>query len=397
MRNEGKLKSNKGYKIGFWAKLGATAVGIAILIGSLFSFVGCGDNQIDKPGPDRPGIIVPDDPNKEDPGKEEPGTEDPGKEEPGTEEPGKEEPGTEEPGTEDPGKEEPGTEEPGTEEPGTEEPGDDPVIDPPEPELPDSLDELFAEGNEEYVDVVSDTLNDNLYEKIINKTISNNVENIKDARWEIVSADGVNIDMIRIFAFNDISATAMSYNITNVVPKTTITIADLVKPDTTKLEKAFDTAVRGGAKYSREYGFSFNPSIQKKRAELKDAVNAKLAKDGIIQQVTQDTQSFIVDDGANVDTILTGTARRIVVLNINGNRVEEYTIRIKENQANNNDTTLIENLNKNNYYNVEAEHVVLNYTQNHFENEDLTNSATAISYKVVYVDPEDGTTSELEL
>ena len=396
MRNEGKLKSNKGYKIGFWAKLGATAVGIAILIGSLFSFVGCGDNQIDKPGPDRPGIIVPDDPNKEDPGKEEPGTEDPGKEEPGTEEPGKEEPGTEEPGTEDPGKEEPGTEEPGTEEPGTEEPGDDPVIDPPEPELPDSLDELFAEGNEEYVDIVSDTLNDNLYEKIINKTISNNVENIKDARWEIVSADGVNIDMIRIFAFNDVSATGMAYVIGNVVPKTTITIADLVKPVTTKLEKAFDTAVRGGAKYTQEYVFSFDPSIQDERKELKDAVNAKLAKDGIIQQVTQDTQSFIVDDGSKVDSTLTGTARRIVVININANGVEEYTVRIKENQANNNDTTLIENLNKNNYYNVKEEHKVLNYTQNVFENEDLTNSATAVSYKAVYVDPENGEITELE-
>ena len=145
MRNEGKLKSNKGYKIGFWAKLGATAVGIAILIGSLFSFVGCGDNQIDKPGPVGPGIIVPDDPNKEDPGKEEPGIEDPGKEEPDIEDPDIEDPGTEDPKP----------------------------VDPPEPELPDSLDELFAEGNEEYVDIVSDTLNDNLYEKIINKTFSN--------------------------------------------------------------------------------------------------------------------------------------------------------------------------------------------------------------------------------
>ena len=353
MRKEGKLKSNKGYKMGFWAKLGATAVGIAILIGSLFSFVGCGESQIDKPEPDDPEIIVPDDPNKEEPGTEEPGTEEPGTEEPGTEEPGTEEPGTEEPGTEDP------------------------VIDPPEPELPDSLDELFAEGNEEYVDIVSDTLNDNLYEKIINKTISFNVENIKNAKWEIVSADGVNIDMIRIFAFNDVSATGMAYVIGNVVPKTTITIADLVKPDTAKLEKAFDTAVRGGAKYRQEYVFSFNPSIQETRKELKDAVNTKLAKDGVIQQVTQDTQSFIVDDGSKVDSTLTGTARRIVVLNINGNRVEEYTIRIKENQANNNDTTLIENLNKGLYYDISEIHIVKDYSQGIFENQNM-NQADAV-------------------
>ena len=347
MRKEGKLKSNKGYKMGFWAKLGATAVGIAILIGSLFSFVGCGESQIDKPEPDDPEIIVPDDPNKEEPGTEEPGTEEPGTEEPGTEEPGTEEPGTEEPGTEDP------------------------VIDPPEPELPDSLDELFAEGNEEYVDIVSDTLNDNLYEKIINKTISNNVENIKDARWEIVSADGVNIDMIRIFAFEDYSDTVMTYNITNVVPKTTITIADLVKPDTTKLEEAFDTAVRGGAKYSREYSFSFNPSIQDKRKELKDAVNAKLASDGIIQQVNQDTQSFIVDGGTHIEPSMNGTAREIVVLNLTGNKLEEYTIRIKETQGNNNDTTLIENLNKGLYYDSPSSHIVKDYSQSIFENQNM--------------------------
>lgn len=372
MRNEGELKSKKGYKIGFWAKLGATAVGIAILIGSLFSFVGCGDNQIDKPGPDRPGIIVPDDPNKEDPGKEEPGTEDPGKEEPGTEEPGKEEPGTEEPGTE--------------------EPGDDPVIDPPEPELPDSLDELFAEGNEEYVDIVSDTLNDNLYEKIINKTISNNVENIKDARWEIVSADGVNIDMIRIFAFEDYSDTVMTYNITNVVPKTTITIADLVKPDTTKLEEAFDTAVRGGAKYSREYSFSFNPSIQETRKGLKDSVNAKLASDGIIQQVTQDTQSFIVDGGSAVDTAFGGTSRAITILNINGNGHNEYTVIIKETQGNNNDSTLADNLKKNLYRVVANEEK--EYQKSSFDNIDL--EAGTVSYKAVFVNPENGKTEEIE-
>ena len=84
--------------------------------------------------------------------------------------------------------------------------------------------------------------------------------------------------------------------------------------------------------------------IQETRKELKDIVNAKLAKDGVIQQVTQDTQSFIVDGGTNVDTILGGTSRAIVILNITGNKLEEYAIRIKETQGNNNDTTLIENL-----------------------------------------------------
>ena len=52
---------------------------------------------------------------------------------------------------------------------------------------PKTIDELFAEGNEEYVDIVSDTLNDNLYEKIVSKIIVKNVEDVRDSRWEIVS------------------------------------------------------------------------------------------------------------------------------------------------------------------------------------------------------------------
>ncbi len=203
-----------------------------------------------------------------------------------------------------------------------------------EPGTPKTIDELFAEGNEEYVDIVSDTLNDNLYEKIVSKIIVKNVEDVRDARWEIVSQDGVNIDKIRIFAFYDYSENATIYHIASVVLKT-ITIADLIIPDAIKLEKAFDTTVRGGAKYTQEYVFSFNPSMQEARKELKDAVNKKLASDGIIQPVTQDTQSFIVDGGTHVEPSMHGTAREIVILNLTDNKLEEYTIRIKETQGNN--------------------------------------------------------------
>lgn len=403
MRKEGELKSRNCYRMSFFRKLGITVASVAIFAGGLFGFVGCGDKQVDKPEPDRPGIIVPDDPNKEDPGKEEPGKDEPGKdepgkEEPGTDDPGKEEPGTDEPGTDEPGKDEPGTDEPGKDEPGIDNPNKDPEdnpkpVDPPEPEIPDTMDELFAVGNEEYVDIVSDTLNDNLYEKIVNKTFSNNMGNIKDARWEIVSKDGVNIDMIRIFAFNDYSETVMTYNIANVVPKTTITIADLVKPDTKKLEKAFDTTVRGGAKYTREYVFSFNPSIQEKRKELKDAVNTKLANDGVIERVTQDTQSFIVDGGSAVDTAFGGTSRAITILNINGNGHNEYTVIIKETQGNNNDRTLTDNLKKNLYRVVANEEK--EYQKSSFDNIDLEEGLASV--RAVYTNPENNEIEIIEL
>lgn len=116
---------------------------------------------------------------------------------------------------------------------------------------------------------------------------------------------------------------------------------------------------------------------QETRKELKDAVNAKLAKDGVIQQVTQDTQSFIVDGGTNVDTIFGGTSRAIVILNITGNKLEEYAIRIKETQGNNNDTTLIENLNKGLYYDSPSSHIVKDYSQSIFENQNM-NQAGAV-------------------
>lgn len=116
---------------------------------------------------------------------------------------------------------------------------------------------------------------------------------------------------------------------------------------------------------------------QETRKELKDAVNAKLASDGVIQQVTQDTQSFTVDGGTNVDTILGGTSRAIVILNITGNNLEEYAIRIKETQGNNNDTTLIENLNKGLYYDSPSSHIVKDYSQNIFENQNM-NQAGAV-------------------
>lgn len=133
--------------------------------------------------------------------------------------------------------------------------------------------------------------------------------------------------------------------------------------------------------------------IQETRKELKDAVNAKLAKDGVIQQVTQDTQSFIVDGGSAVDTALGGTSRAITILNINSNGYHEYTVVIKENQRNNNDKTLIENL-EDGLYRVVANEKE-KYLGPSFDNENL--ETVAMSYKAVYVDPENGEIEIIEL
>ena len=82
---------------------------------------------------------------------------------------------------------------------------------------------------------------------------------------------------------------------------------------------------------------------------LLNAVNEKLANDGIISAVGGNTRSFIIrDDEATEDTTL-GKARRIVVMNLTENGYEEIAIIIQEAQTDNDDTKLIENLNAGKY------------------------------------------------
>ena len=276
----------------------------------------------------------------------------------------------------------------------------------PEPEpdnTPDTLEELFAEGNESYQQIVSDTLNDNLYEKIVMKTVGfqdYDMNKVEDAHWEIISEDGENIDSINISYFYNLADNSRAYRVASVEPKVNISISDLVSPDTTTLEEAFDTANRGGARYTRGYSFSYDPTIQEERSELLDAVNTKLAADGLINPVTEDTVSFIRDDGGDLDATLNGTARRIVVLNLTENGYEEYTVRIKELQNNNNDTTLIENLNEGNYYEVEADAESGQFTGNRLKNMDMpeNEASSEKGTRFTYVDKnENGELVEYEI
>ncbi len=85
------------------------------------------------------------------------------------------------------------------------------------------------------------------------------------------------------------------------------------------------------------------------RKGLLNAVNEKLANDGIISAVGENTRSFIIrDDEAMEDTTL-GKARRIVVMNLSENGYEEIAIIIQEAHTDNDDTKLIENLNAGKY------------------------------------------------
>lgn len=225
----------------------------------------------------------------------------------------------------------------------------------PEETLPTTLNELMQEGNEKYQAVVVKTLNDHLLEDMLYKTVGNyNVNSVQIEQWEVVDSDknGI-IDCIKLHFFYDNAIISMLYRISCVEPKTEITLQDLLteNPDAAKLDEAFDrgTPYVNGAKYSTEYAFGYDPTIQEMRKRLLNAVNEKLANDGIISAVGGNTRSFIIRDDESTEDTTLGKARRIVVMNLTENGYEEIAIIIQEAQTNNDDTKLIENLNAGKY------------------------------------------------
>ena len=236
----------------------------------------------------------------------------------------------------------------------------------PEETLPTTLDELMQEGNEKYQAVVVKTLNDHLLEDMLYNTLSKNydVNCVQIDQWEVVDSDknGI-IDCIKLHFFYDSAIISMLYRISCVEPKTEITIScvepkteitlqDLLteNPDAAKLDEAFDRGTSViGAKYSIEYAFGYNPTIQEMRKRLLNAVNEKLATEGLISAVDENARSFIIRDDKSTEDATLGKARRVVVMNLTDNGYEEIAIIIQEALTDNDDTKLIENLNADKY------------------------------------------------
>ena len=226
----------------------------------------------------------------------------------------------------------------------------------PEETLPTTLDELMQKGNEKYQAVVVKTLNDHLLEDMLYNTLSSNYDLncVEIDQWEVVDSDknGI-IDCIKLHFFYDNAIISMLYRISCVEPKTEITLQDLLteNPDAEKLDESFDlgTTLVSGAKYFTEYAFGYDPTIQEMRKVLLDAVNEKLAAEGLISAVDENTRSFIIRDYESTEDTTLGKTKRIVVMNLTENSYEEITILIKEAEKNNDDTKLIENLNAGQY------------------------------------------------
>lgn len=226
----------------------------------------------------------------------------------------------------------------------------------PEETLPTTFNELMQDGNEKYQAVVVKTLNDHLLEGMLYNTFSRNynLNSVQIDQWEVVDSDNNGIiDCIKLHFFYDNVIISTLYRISCVEPKTEITLQDLLteNPDAAKLDEAFDrgTSYVNSAKYSIEYAFGYNPTIQEMRKVLLNAVNEKLANDGIISAVDGNTRSFIIRDDRSTEDTTLGKVRRIVVMNLTENGYEEIAIIIQEALTDNDDAKLIQNLNAGKY------------------------------------------------
>lgn len=393
------LKSNQPFQFSVIKKTIVKATAIVLswtaIAGMVLGFAGCSRTPGVEPGIDAPGIVEP-----------APGTDNP---EPGIDpsEPGIEDPGIVDPEPEPQPEPEPEPSEPGTEKPEIDEPEPQPD---PQPTIDDidTIDELFMEepfytdfdSEEEYNEakvlydlsqeaqgVVLKTLNDNLLEKMATKIgTTTKVENLEEIKWEInTTEDDKTIKNIRVYFFNHSSETTRSYCISNVTPKNTLTLNDLLNPDVNKLNEAFDTNMYFGARYAIDYIFSYNPSVQERRGELKDAINAKLASDSLIKPINEETLSFVKDNGSDVEPALGGIGRDITILNITGNSYEEISLRILNAD---NDSGLIENLNNSKYITYGEESATFSDNTISQDLQEQAKGYTSVSYHVIYKDPD---------
>lgn len=191
---------------------------------------------------------------------------------------------------------------------------------------------------------IFNSLDKNVKDKMLYKYFGEDwsEDNLYNVQWELVSNnDNAIIDTIRIFFTYNHSKTMDIYYIESVTPKIQITLEDLTN-NNIAYDEAFDTSPRGGAKFSKEYEFSYDPADTINNQDLLTAITVKIGT-----KLDGNVQSFIKVRGGTTDPELEGTANAYEILNISENGYEEYGINILDSS---NGKTVIENLNNGKYY-----------------------------------------------
>lgn len=319
------MKNEKKYKLGIGKKIVAALLAIGLAIGLGVGLVACNKDPVDQD--QNPGIEQPADP---DDGKEDP---DDGKEDP--ENPGGD---IEEPtDPENPG----GPTDP--EEPENPDPSV-PItpIEPGEIAPPQSIDMIFPdidtngeltetekkilEISQGYQEKIEASLDEYLYETIALFTNSMTEDKISNIAWRLVADenDSSKVGKITIsFDYNNTDTNRVFY-VRSVVPQNDLTFAELYQGDSTILESAFESSRFGGAKYTTDFSFAHDPSIQGEYDSLAKALNDASGKSG--------ESTYIVPLGYSDDDTL-GEVMRFTVFNMEENGYNTATYNIKGTSA----------------------------------------------------------------
>ena len=343
--DKGFMKNNKRCTLGKGKKFAiAAAAVLAIAAVGVGLFFGLGSHDTPTQPTTPPSIEQPIDPN---PGTDNPGIENPGQENPGEENPGEENPGEESPGTENPGEENPGI--------------DDPEEDPSEEEEllpPASIQDIFPSADTDeatlnkakiYQTQIINSLNDNLME-IFASNVNLDHSKFINPEWGLIANtdDPSQVDRITYkftYAASTTSSTEYAYSIK---PGMDISFADLYNGDPTLFAEAFKVQFIGGARYTTDLSFSYNPSIQESSADLTAVLINQAFEDGDLNisdfgisisknqngdlevVADPDTSVFIVDEGYQVDTTLGSEARQVKIFIKNNTGYKRLTYRISD-------------------------------------------------------------------
>lgn len=202
---------------------------------------------------------------------------------------------------------------------------DEPII--PEEKEPTTISELLS-ADESYQQealnaLMKVSLSNILYCATFNaagKEPSTDITKIENLKVDISNNIGDTINKFKVYFTFDLSDKANYYFIMNVEPKGEVSLSDLfaLKDDTNgeilnALESKFKLE-RGGASFTREYVFQYNPSIQESSAALKEALKNVAIRDGDLEiEIDESAEFYIVDGGYHLDTTLESTAREVTL------------------------------------------------------------------------------------
>ena len=329
------MRNEKKYKLGIGKKIVAALIALGLVLGIGVGLIACNKDPVDQD--QNPGIEQPGDPND---GKEDP---DDGKEDP--ENPGGD---IEEPTDPDDGKEDP--ENPG-EPTDPDNPGGEPTDpddgkeDPPieDEKEPSTISDLLI-GDEVYQQealnaLMEASLSNILYSATLNAAgnePSTDITKVEDLEVDISGNEGDTISEFNVYFTFNMNEKANYYFIVNVEPTEGVSLSELfaVNDDTSgevlsSIKSKFKLG-RGGANFTREYVFGYNPSIQESSAALTEALkNVAINDKDLDIEIDENTDYYIVDRGTQLDNIL-GEARSVELFIKTDNGYQKITYMLGE-------------------------------------------------------------------